>query len=326
MILACYPGLYLIYSVVITMDNDEVLWIHLEGKGVIGNRPRIDIMAKYLEALDTLANHVAMFGGHASDEYPLRLFHLYYVKLRTDCAAIGSRFLKSFQARLDKRQDTDRYTKVTHELCDVLVASTTDRGNDQIAKKYPSANHRVMLYNDVKKLCPIEGRTVKITRTGVNQPFNESVFDLSIDEDVKTRVQEWITMESKAGITTLSGYFSGFRMKKSQFWILLEDGTECTCEYVDERLSVVLDKLRAYDHVEVHGNVIIKPEKAPEIKDVKRVVNLDEIAELKADKMSFEEEYGKGFLRGLEEGEKDLKEGRVLSESEFWKRVENDST
>ena len=123
---------------------------------------------------------------------------------------------------------------------------------------------------------------------------------------------------------SISGYFAGLRIAKHLFWILLDDTTECTCSYEDGEIAPILERLRIYDHIEIIGDVIVKPDKSPSVKDVLAIVNLDERAEQAADAEDWEDECSEAFLRNVEEGEEDTKHGRVLSEEEFWKSVEND--
>jgi hypothetical protein len=303
----------------------DIFWIHIEGKGVLNHVPRADVMAKYLDAFDSLVNHIAIFRGYISPANPADRFHVYYAGLRDGSAGLGMRLIKATNlAQFVKIRDP--VDEVNADVSNIIKATSRRDGFKFFASSFQDSYQRLALYADIRKMCSTSNRRIWITRTGHKDPWEKSSLNISLDNNVKENLETWTSSEIDHGMPFITGYFTGFRISKSNFWILLDDGKECACEYADERIGRIVDNLRKYDKIKVVGDVVLKPGKSPEVRKVMDIVNLDVLAEKAVEGLELNAEFDDEFLRDIDEGEKDIKEGRVLSEDEFWNQVNDKPT
>jgi hypothetical protein len=319
------PGLSIMEeSVEMGLKEPDIFWIHIEGRGVSNGAPRADLMAKFLETFDSLVNHVAIYRGYISPANPAGSFHVFYAGLRPGGSAGLGLQLKRPRNLTRLFPIPDPVDKVNADVAGILGASAKKDGHDYFASTFQDPYQRITIYNDIRKMCSNTRRRVWITRTGLKEPWEKSSLFIKLDESVKENVLSWTTMEIERGIPFITGYFTGFRLSRSQFWILLDDDMECVCGYSDERIGRIVDGLRKYDKIKVIGDVVVKPGKPPVVKTVVDIINLDVAAEEETDGMGLNDEYDADFLHDIDEGERDIKEGRVLSEEEFWKSVNDE--
>jgi len=304
-------------------EEPDIFWIHLEGRGISNHSPRADIMAQYLKSFDSLVNHVAVYRGYISSANPSESFHVFFAGVRRGCASIG--------VRLSKKRNLDNYghlpyvmDKVNTEINDMFVSANRKDGYKYFASLFADPFQRITIYNDIRRLCSTARRKVRITRTRLKDPWEKSSLSINLDENVNTNIQEWTEIEIDKGMTNITGYFTGYRLSHKQFWILLDNETECSCSYSDDRIDRIVDRLRKYDKIKVMGDITIKPGISPVIKKVVDIINLDALAEREAD-ANPDDEYDEDFLQEVKKGSDDARNGRVMSEDDFWKSIKDES-
>ena len=134
---------------------------------------------------------------HLSPDDPASSFQLYFKTLKPGCAALCARFARPAQDTLHINR-IDHHKSIFNETCALLSSAIKETGNDEISRLYEKPSQRVVLYSDIKRMCPTQGRTVKFTRTKAHEPFDKRVVNLTLGEDVKTWLQEWIRLEEAA--------------------------------------------------------------------------------------------------------------------------------
>lgn len=294
--------------------TDKIFWIHLEGEGVKDKTVRVQLLIKYLKYFNILFTKVARFRNHISANFLEKQFQLYLInKIRESSFAVGLiQEPDPYYIPLNMQNPHKQVVEDTNEL----LLNLSNGGYKYLLDNYPKIDNRVSLLETLKKLGPIKRSYLKITLNKLKEDFDKSELNISFDEKLDERVNEWIQKEKKPEISSISGKFIGFRdyKDKTKLWLKLHTGIEVACEFGKDKFRDEINSLDIYDGVGVFGDILEVPGKIIKVKNVEKIkkieipplLSIDEIKKL------FKEDEDQEFLEDLQMISKILKKNHVV--------------
>ncbi|MHA1283848.1 MAG: hypothetical protein ACTSQP_15230 [Promethearchaeota archaeon] len=294
--------------------EEKIFWIHIEGEGVKNKTARVLLLIKYLKYFNILFTKVAKFRNHISSNFPESQFQLYVInRIREGSFALGLKQNPDpYYIPLNMKDPHKEVIKDTK----ALLLNLSNGTYKFLKKNYPKIDNRLSLLETLNKLGPIKNNYLRITFNDLKEDFSKSELNVSFDEKLNKRINDWIKKEKRPEISSLSGKYIGFKdfKDKTKLWLKLPTGIEVACEFGKDKFRDEINSLNIYDTVTIFGDVLEVPGKTIKVKNVKKIekgkikplLSIDEL------KSMFKKDEDSEFFKDLPLIRKILKKNHIV--------------
>ena len=264
--------------------TEKHFWLHVEGTGVKGKKISLDVLNRYTKNFNKLYHKIVSFNHLDSPSVPLSEFKLFLVSIREGGSAkLGIRPVFEFTPILEHPSQ-----KAIKKTVEFLKSVSEDKGYEYVCENYNTPDIRISLLEGVEKLGPYKrDNTLRITFDHSLPEAHSVELNLSIDEKVLERCEEWIHKEITSDVPPLLGHYIGFKNLKEEtnLWIKLLTGDEITCKLEKNLHEDLINSLKINDRVEIFGKYKLIPGKKIKVEKVKKIRRIEPPALLKLEEM-----------------------------------------